>query len=52
VTYKLRGWERESMIKLPHIVSNVIGKYKPVISGVKVIFYLNNLLSKDYYEET
>jgi len=45
--YYLRGWGRESMIKLPHIVSNVIGKYKPVVSGVKVILYVNILLSND-----
>jgi len=39
VTYNLRGWGRESNIKLPHIVSNVIAKYKLVVSGVKVIKY-------------
>jgi len=31
------------MIKLPHIVSNVIAEYKPVASDVKVIM---NLMGK------
>jgi len=33
----LRGWGRESIIKLLHIVLNVIAEYKPMASGVKVI---------------
>ena len=31
------GEEKVSNIKLPHNVSNIIAKYKPVASGAKVI---------------
>ncbi|MFA4935033.1 MAG: hypothetical protein WC568_04275 [Candidatus Methanoperedens sp.] len=49
VTYKLRGWGRESNIKLPHIVSNVIAEYNPLECGVKEISFFPYL--KKHYRK-